>query len=65
MNETDTTELKDLVPVWEALHQKAINTFTPDGIDPLEPQERTLYGELTDRMIQHLDPINQINNENK
>ena len=57
MNEVDTTMLKDLVPVWEALHQKTIDTFTPTGNhDPLEPHERTLYEELTRTMIQYLKP---------
>ena len=55
MNKTDTTELKDLVPVWEALHRKTIDAFTLSGEDSLQPQERTLYEELTLRMIQQLE----------
>ena len=55
MSETNTTELKGLVPVWVALHQKTIDEFTPFGEDPLQPQERTLYEVLTLRMIQQLE----------
>ena len=55
MSETNTTELKGLVPVWVALHQKTIDAFTLSGEDSLQPQERTLYEELTLRMIQQLE----------